>query len=155
MLPLKHYDQQGRVKPLASFLFCLLYLARGYVVFVISMSYRADTGLLLGLFYPQKYDFYASLLLGIPAILLALVMIYRDKLWERHYLFAFKWIKPLLLITLLADFLLHLQQGYNQGWQFSWILAATFIVDISLIYYFIRSRYFSAMIRDWAIPAAL
>ncbi|WP_438864784.1 DUF2919 family protein [Neptunicella sp.] len=149
LLPLNYYDQQGRVKPLGSFIFCLLYLARGYLVFVISMSYRADTGFLLGLFYPQKSDFYYSLLLGGPAVVLALVMLYRDKLWQLNYLFIFKSIKPLLVVTLLVDFLLHLRVAYQQDWQFSWILAATFVVDISLIYYFMRSRYFSVMVKDW------
>ena len=150
LLPLKHYDEQGRVKPLASFIFCLAFLCRGYIVFILSMSYRQDSSFILRLFYPQPGDFYLSLLVGLPALLIVGLVIYRDKLWQADKLHWFACIKPLLLLSLLADSGLHFWVGHQSHWAFNWILALSLLAEAGWLFYISRSRYIAVMLADWS-----
>lgn len=149
LLPLKYYDDAGRVKPLLWFNLCLLFLARSYFVFVISAANMNDSGKLLGLFYPDKYDFYLGLLLGLPAVFCWAVASYRKQLWQKKYLTLFYWLKPLLLLTLIADFAMHLQMAFQQHWAFSWVLALSLLLDALLFAYVARSKKLKLMISDW------
>ncbi|MDN4500957.1 DUF2919 family protein [Alteromonadaceae bacterium BrNp21-10] len=149
LLPLKHYDEQGRVKPLVSIICCLAFLCRGYILFILSMSYRQDSTFLLRLFYPQTHDFYASLAVGLPAFIIVALVVYRDKIWRAERLYYFKLIWPLLLLSLVADGALHLLMAQQSHWAFSWVIAGTLLIDASWLFYVSRSRYLDVMLGDW------
>lgn len=51
----------------------LAYLLKGYVIWVMSLSYRQDPAALLNIFYPNRQDFYDTLIVGIPAIICAII----------------------------------------------------------------------------------
>jgi len=149
LLPLKYYDQAGRVKPLLCFNLCLLFLARSYFVFAISAANMNDSGKLLGVFYPDKQDFYLGLLLGLPAVFCWALASYRGKLWQAQRFVVFSWIKPLLLLTLMADLLMHLMLAEQQHWAFSWVLAISLMLDAMLLVYVFRSKKLRLMLNDW------
>ncbi len=72
--PFRDYDKYGCIKlPLMLFL-SLGYLIKGYVIWVVSLSYRKDPSVLLNLFYPSRADFYHALIIAIPALLCVVIV---------------------------------------------------------------------------------
>lgn len=131
---------------------CLLFLSRGYFVFVASVSNLGDRSLILSLFYPDRHYFYVSLLVGLPAILCGVMVIYRDSIWKHNHHNWFTVIKPIILLALLADFIFHLILANHQYWRFSWMVSVTLLIDLAFMYYFANSRFIKAMLMDWTKP---
>ncbi|WP_435277027.1 DUF2919 family protein [Psychrobium sp. nBUS_13] len=71
--PFRDYDKYGCIKlPLMLFL-SLGYLIKGYVIWVVSLSYRKDPSVLLNIFYPSRADFYHALIIAIPAVFCVII----------------------------------------------------------------------------------
>ena len=153
MLALKHYDEAGRILPAGAFYWCLLYLCRGYFVFIASLSFRQDSSALLTIFYPDKVYFYASLIIALPAFMVLAVVSFRERIWRRGYALAFKIVKPFLLVTLLADAVFHVAMARQQHWQFSWLIALTLLIDGFCMFFVMKDRHLKLMINDWTKPA--
>jgi len=153
MLALKYYDEAGRVVPSAALYWCLLYMCRSFLVFIAALSFRQDSSSLLALFYPDKGYLYISLLCAIPAVLVLLIMSFRDKIRLKGHCWLFTLIKPLILATLAADVVFHLAIGNKQYWAFSWLIALTLLVDMLCLYFVGKDRHLSFMLKDWAKPA--
>lgn len=151
ILPLKHYDNEGRIKPNWAVFASLLVLMRAFLVFIASISYRPDTGLLLSLFYPDRHYFYASLLVGLPALLVMLMVVWRHWLRER-WRGIFWLVKPLVILALLADLLLHVHMANHSHWAFSWLVALTLLADMLMLMYWLRSNTLKLMLMDWRKP---
>ncbi|OIQ48346.1 MAG: hypothetical protein BM565_02010 [Gammaproteobacteria bacterium MedPE] len=75
--PFRDYDKHGCIKlPLMLFL-SLAYLIKGYVIWIVSLSYRKDPSVLLNIFYPSRADFYHALMIAIPAIFCVAIFSFR------------------------------------------------------------------------------
>ena len=89
LLPLKHYDEAGRVIPSVALWLCLLRsLRRSYIVFIGALTIPKASEVLLNLFYPSKQDLYLGFMTGIGAVLIAAVCSFRDKIREA----GFQWM---------------------------------------------------------------
>ena len=148
-MPLKYYDEAGRVIPAAALYWCLLFMCRSYLVFIAALSFRQDSSGLLALFYPDKGYLYASLLGAIPALVVLLIISFREKIRNRAYSGLFSLIKPLLLLTLLADIAFHIGMANKQYWEFSWLIALTLLADMLCLYFVGKDRHLSFMLKDW------
>ncbi|GAB3038409.1 DUF2919 family protein [Bowmanella dokdonensis] len=148
ILPLHYYDEEGRLKASRWMYASLLFLMRGYLVAIASLTYRQDTGLLLSLFYPDRHYFYLSLATGLPAMLLLVVVWWRHK-FRQWAPWLFACFRPLLQMSLVADLLLHLWMGQHQHWQFSWLIALTLLLDLLLLLYWRRSGKQRQILKDW------
>lgn len=153
MLALKHYDEAGRVLPSGALYWCLLYMCRSYLVFIAALSFRQDSSSLLALFYPDKGYLYSSLLGAIPALLVLLVLSFREKIRSKGHCWLFKLIKPFMLATLVADIVFHLSIANGQYWAFSWLIALTLLVNVLCLYFVVKDRHLSFMLKDWAKPS--
>jgi len=71
--PFRDYDKHGCLKLPWTFFVALAFLCRSYVVWVVALSYRQDSGGLLSLFYPSRSEFSAALIVAIPALTVALI----------------------------------------------------------------------------------
>ncbi|MFQ3197901.1 MAG: hypothetical protein ACI8R9_001129 [Paraglaciecola sp.] len=149
LLPLKYYDDAGRVKPSGALLCCLLFMCRTYLVSVASLSYREDSSGLLALFYPHQGYFYAGLAFAVPAVLVVLLVSFREKLFNSRAVALFTLITPLLLMGLLLDLGFHMLLANQQRWQFSWIIAITLILDFLCLYFVSRDKHLTLMVKDW------
>mgnify|MGYP001071431872 CR=1 FL=1 len=148
-LPLKHYDEGGRVIPPVAMWLCLAFLARAYIVFLGSLTIPRHSELMLKLFYPAKQDMYIGFITGIGALLIAVSCSFRDKIREAGFSAIYVAFKPLLLMTLLADLVSQLITASNQYWAFSWSIAITLCLNLYALYWLISSRYLVIMIQDW------
>ena len=149
LLPLKYYDDAGRVKP-AMFLYCcIMILSRSLLILIGSVSVRNNGDQLLTLFYPDKQYLYISLGIAFPAFLTLLILGFREKIWHANKCWIFCCIKPLLFFSVVADFGLHLMLASKGHWQFSWVIAVTLLLDSLVFYFFLKDKHTQLMLMDW------
>lgn len=155
LLPLKYYDDAGRVKPSKSLLWCLFYICRPIWVFIASLTFRQDSGALLALFYPHNSYFYSSLVIALPSFLVVLMISFRTKIWDGYAKILFKAIKPLILLSLVTDIGFHLVMASKQNWGFSWLIALTILLDGIYLYWIKKNKHIAFLSQDWSRPPLL
>ncbi|GGQ20805.1 DUF2919 domain-containing protein [Shewanella litoralis] len=75
-------DERGHIKPPLFLYLILVFLARGWCIFVASLTQFNDRSALVRLFYPEKSDFILALIAGVGAVLLyGLVIAERKRSW--------------------------------------------------------------------------
>jgi hypothetical protein len=149
LLPLKYYDDAGRVKPAAALYFCIVFLSRSLLILIGSVSARENGDQLLALFYPEKQYLYISLTIAFPAFLALLILGFREKIWHANRFWMFSCIKPLLIFSVLADLSLHIISASVDDWQFSWLIALTLLLDSLVFYFIIKDKHTLLMLSDW------
>lgn len=149
LLPLKYYDEAGRVKPAVSLYLCIAFLSRSLLILVGSVSVRENGEQLLALFYPERQYLYASLAIAFPAFLALLLLGFREKIWHAGRCWMFSWIKPLLIFSVFADLGLHIMLASTEQWQFSWVIAITLLLDLLIFYFLIKDKHIQLMLIDW------
>ena len=149
LLPLKYYDNAGRVKPAAALYFCIVFLSRSLLILIGSVSVRENGDQLLALFYPEKQYFYISLAIAFPAFLALLILGFREKIWQINRCWIFSCIKPLLIFSVLADLSLHIMSANIDDWQFSWLIAFTLLLDSLVFYFLVKDKHTLLMLIDW------
>jgi len=109
--PFTDYDKHGCVKlPLLLFL-SLGYLLKGYVIWIISLSYRQEPAALLNIFYPSRSDFYGALEIGVPALICAVIFSLRRLNMPKVIEWAWYKIRWLLIISAGIQLSFSLWQG--------------------------------------------
>lgn len=149
LLPLKYYDEAGRVKPAMTLYICIGFLCRSLLVLIGSVSVRENGDQLLAFFYSNKHYLYISLGIAFPSFLTLLLLGFREKIWKADRSWLFSYIKPLLILSVLADFGLHIVLATAKHWQFSWVIALTLIFDVLVFYFLLRDKHTQLMLRDW------
>lgn len=149
LLPLRYYDDAGRVKPAAALYFCIVFLSRSLLILVGSVSVRENGDQLLALFYPEKQYLYISLTIAFPAFLALLILGFREKIWQADRSWMFSCVKPLLIFSVLADLSLHIISASVDDWQFSWLIALTLLLDSLVFYFLIKDKHTMLMLSDW------
>ncbi|GAA6183155.1 MULTISPECIES: DUF2919 domain-containing protein [Alteromonadaceae] len=150
LLPLSQYDEAGRIRPPRFFWWCCLFLAKSYVIFILSLSNFRDADGLLEIFYPQKNELFIGFGIGGGALLAIIIVAYREKWWDTKWQFIRRLIKPCLILTVTLDLLHQIQISLSQHWQFSWAVATLFLFDLVVLYWIFKSRHLRYMIADWA-----
>lgn len=154
LLELKYYDDAGRVKPAVILICCVVFLCRSMLLFANSFTLRQDNSDLLGLFYPEKHYLYLGMLLGLPALIAYLLIVFRETMVKRHYYWLFLCIKPLFLLSCILDIGLHYSLAKAHYWQFSWSIALSLLLDSLICFYLLKDRHLSLLISDWSKPSS-
>jgi len=144
--PFKHYDKHGCLKiPLTLYL-ALAYLLKGYVIWIMSLSYRQDPAALLNIFYPNRNDFYDTLLVGIPAIICAIIFCFRHVNMPKIIEWSWFKIRWFLMLSTLIQLGLSLGKG-NVSWYnlqhpltHSWVLL-DFSILFGILIYLMLNQY--------------
>ncbi len=113
-------DDNGHIKPPIYLYFILIFLARGWCIFIASLTQASDRAALVALFYPQKADFMMALAAGAGALLLYGFIIAerkRSPAWVRPMFNQFRWM---LLLLLLVDGALLIERSINSHYLYSW-----------------------------------
>ncbi|MGJ8681774.1 DUF2919 family protein, partial [Paraglaciecola sp.] len=66
LLPLKYYDDAGKVKPPSAWYWCALYLCRSVLVLIGALSSREYGSELLSIFYSESRYLYLNLGIALP-----------------------------------------------------------------------------------------
>lgn len=149
LLPLKCYDNAGRILPPVGLWITILYLSKALFVLIASLTFAQDRGAILGLFYPVKSDLYVGLMISLAGLSGFLLCGFREKIWRnnRHSLFSL--VKPLLIIALLADLIFQLYLANQHKWAFSWALGLSALMDMLVLYWVVTSKHLAYMLLDW------
>ena len=100
------YDKHGYLKPPIGFYFILALLLRAYLVLILSVANRSDATALITSLYPNKYDFFAGLVVGIGALIVTIALSLRRekaqawmaKIWHKGKWFLWtSWLLDLIL----------------------------------------------------------
>jgi len=148
--PLHHYDDAGRLKPPLMLYLFLLFLCRGLLLLIISLSFREDSSRMMSLFFPNKWDFYYSLIPAVPALLILALFSQRTKLWKNDRHGLFKWIPTFFVMALLADIAVQVSILSRIGFQFSFTHGLSILIAIIALVYFKQSRHMQDLPLDWA-----
>lgn len=149
LLPLKYYDDAGRVKPPSAVYYAGLFLCRSLLVLIGALSSRQYGNELLMIFYQKKSLLYINLGIALPAFLALVVIGFREKIWSAQFTWVFGFIRPSLLLACLADFMFNLMLAYLQHWQFSWPIAITLMLNLLCLYYLYKDKHLIYMVQDW------
>jgi hypothetical protein len=153
MLPLDNYDEAGRVKPPSLLFAALVFLLRPMIVFIASVTFREDQTKLLSLFYPDKYQFYMSLSHAVPALIILLIMSFREKIWDANNYPVISMIPILLVFAFISDACVQVYILQSESFGFSWPHASSFIGLLLFGLYTFKSQHLRVMLADWKKPA--
>lgn len=143
IFPLQFYTQSGDLKPPTYFYYGLLFLARTWILLIISVASRETGNKLLVIFYPDKTHFYFGLISGLMAIVL-FVISGRDhdkhpfigKIWQIGY--------PFLLLSVCFDLVLQLYYLYLDRFQYSLEASVQLVLISWLLLFCLRSKHLKA-----------
>lgn len=138
--PEHYYDKDGYLKPPKILYFSIVYLLRGYIIIALSSSYGSNTETLLNIFYPQLSLLYIHLIIGIPALVSFVLLTARFTLREKQRFWPLKTIKPLILLGLIMDVILHIHIAQLQYWQFDWVLGGQLFIAWLLLYFVTKAK---------------
>lgn len=94
-------DDKGHIKPPIFLYVILAFLARGWCIFIASLTQANDRAELVRIFYPEKSDFLLALAAGLGAVVLYFVVLAerrRSPQWLRPVFVRLKWGLWLLLL---------------------------------------------------------
>ena len=143
------FDLEGKVKIPLGFYLVLAYLMRGYLIWIVSLTFRQDTGLLLSLIYPDTRVFTLTLLLGLPALFCFFqfgLKSQAQKAW-----FKWCWLKQrrLLLLTLVIDLAIQSWAIVHHPTQIHWSQIPLALCGFYLCWYWLKSRKVSRFFGNW------
>ena len=132
--------------------FSLIYILRGYFVWLISVANMKDHTSFLAFVFPDKQLFYVNLVSGgLGLIVLVLISLRKPNApdWVKRF-----WPKThyLLIFALLFDLFITLYAYYiDLIYSFTWILAQFFCAAI-LIYYYLTSKRLAINLTEFPQP---
>lgn len=142
-------DDHGHVRPPLMLYLLLLFLARGWAIFVMSLTIASDRAELVKLFYPEKVDFLTALAAGSGAVLVFCLTIAerrRKPLWCRG---VFSAIRMLLAALLGLEAVLLFTRLSHAHFLFEWPMALDGLLLFWSALYLHRSRHLKAYVADW------
>ncbi|MFC4699107.1 DUF2919 family protein [Glaciecola siphonariae] len=148
--PLHHYDEAGRLKPPLLLYAFLLFLCRGFLLLIISLSFREDSSRMMSLFFPNKWDFYLSLLPSIPALIILILFAQRSKIWLNERQSWFKVVPILFVIALVGDIAIQLNILSRLDFRFSLTHGLSILLALIGLIYAHKSRHVRELPIDWA-----
>lgn len=145
------FDFDGKVKIPWGFYLVLIYLLRGYITWIFSLTYRNDPALILSLIYTESRYFYFALAIGLPAVLVQVLFAlkkYKDHSWYQTLWPQTTW---LLALTLLVDLVLQCKQIYLNHGLVHWFHISMLITGIYLLWYWLKSTKLKRFFQNWLL----
>ncbi len=142
-------DDKGHVRPPLLLYLLLLFLARGWCIFAMSLTDGSDRASLVRLFFPERIDFMVSLAAGIGAVLIFFLVTCerrRKPQWLRP---TFGQIRPMLWCLLVVDAALLWFRLKHNGFMFEWSMALDGLILFWSALYLRASRHLKLYVRDW------
>ena len=150
VLPLHCYDDAGRLLPPRLLWLGLIWLARGWWVWIASLTVFEDRSLLVSTLYPHPQDFLTALAFGtVPLILLGLVA-WRHKVYDQRW--AISLIGNGFKLLLMIDLLIHIYILGRSPALSQQTIAVFAVIDFFLLLWALRSKRLRFTLSDWQRP---
>jgi hypothetical protein len=151
-LPLKYYDESGRILPPKWLYTILILLCIDWLAFVFSLASRSQTEALLQFFYPQKESLGLGLAASLPVLVGLLLVSQRERLWKRDVT-AWRFIViPATQLGVLSLLAVQIYYAMHHQWGFEYVTGIKLLFYGVALYAISRSRHLKWMIADWANP---
>jgi len=151
-LPLKYYDESGRILPPRWLYALLLLLCADWALFIFSLASRSQTDVLLHFFYPHSKSLLIALVTSVPALLSLLLLSQRERLWKKGLISWRRWFIPCLLLGVGALLISQIVYAITHHWAFELITAIRLVMSVIGLYTIAKSRHLRWMVEDWAYP---
>ena len=150
-LPLKYYDESGRILPPSWLYWLLLLLCIDWIAFVFSLASRTQTTTLLAFFYPQRESLGVGLIASAPALVSLLLVSQRERLWKNSLTQWRRAIIPFAQIATLSLIVIQFYYSMHHHWRFELITGAKLLLYTIALYAVSSSRHVRWMVEDWAV----
>ena len=151
-LPLKYYDDSGRILPPKWLYAMLLLFSFDWLAFIFSLASRSQTNALLSLFYPHRVSLGLALLSSFPIVIGFILISQRERLWKHGLTQWCTWLRPLILTGMTISLIVQWYHASAIHWGFDLITAVKMMLSIVGLYCVGRSRHVRWMIDDWKTP---
>lgn len=147
-------DDRGYIKPPLFLYLILVFVARGWCIFIASLTQFNDRAGLVRLFYPEKSDFILALIAGVGAVVLyGLVIAERKRSWP-ILIPLFQHSKVFLGLLLLVDGVFLLQRIIHDDYLFNIGYSLDGLFLFWSIIYVIKSKRLHYYFADWTVEEA-
>ncbi|GEM_PF-1139248 len=151
-IPLEHYDREGKLKPPVVLYAGALFLCRGVLILLASLSTREHANGMMKLLYPNRMEFFLSLLPAVLGIVALILMSKRKTFWAKERYQYFKYLLPIFCVAFVIDLLLQLFVLYQVNFSVSPIKLVFLVLTISLAMYLFTDSHVKALTKDWQTP---
>ncbi|OBT08629.1 hypothetical protein A9264_05170 [Vibrio sp. UCD-FRSSP16_10] len=136
---IEEYDKNGYLKAPYWLWLCWLFLARGWIVFVMAAATRDKGSDILAMIYPNSSGLYTIMAMGVPCLLLMWVMELRspDRQWLNKLI---KLGRPVTVLIAIVQLSFELYYISLQHGQFSWGGSLSVVGLSWIIIYLFNSR---------------
>ena len=128
-----------------------LWLCKGLLVLILSVSIREDSTALISFFYPNNQDWYISTAPALFGFVALMSMSLRDTLREREALLYQQNMRIILGTGLLITLIIQFMNVVNQEGQFSITTGILIFVSLGFGLYLLRSKHTKLFCADTAI----
>lgn len=135
--------------PPISLWLCLVYLSKTAIVLLASLTFVQDKTAIISIIYPERYQLYMGLIIGIIPIWVFFICGFREKIWRKGKHGLFSLLKPLLMLAVILDVLFQTYLATKQQWAFSWVIGGSYVLDLIIMYWLMSSRHIAYMLLDW------
>jgi hypothetical protein len=142
-------DDKGHIKPPIFLYFIILFLARGWCVFIASLTQFSDQSALVRLFYPEKSDFILSLIAGVGAVFVYGLVISERKRSPVFLQPIFKHLLPILWVLVILDGVILSQRLMHDFFVFKISYALDVLVIFWSSLYLLKSKRLKYYTQDW------
>ena len=146
-------DDKGRVKPPAFLYVVLAFLAKGWCVFLMSLTQAGQRDGLVKLFYPLKSDFISALATGAVAVFIYILIIFERKGTLAWIYPLFNKIKWLLFLSVLTEFALLIIRLEHSDFLFHWVKGLELLGVFWCFLYVLKSQHLKLYIENRFEPA--
>ncbi|MCL1123244.1 DUF2919 domain-containing protein [Shewanella surugensis] len=144
-------DEKGHIKPPIYLYGMLIFIARGWCIWIASLTQASDRAGLVTLIYPQKADFIMSLIAGLGAVLIYFLVIAERKRKPEWLRGLFCQIKVLLLGLLILDGGLLIARVMSAHYLYSWSIGLDGLFLFWSGLYLFKSKRLSHYLSDWKV----
>lgn len=137
----KDFDRYDCVKLSKGIFVTLLFILRGYVTWIVSVTNMQDRTSTIAFFYPNPKFFYLSLGSGAIGLFVALVLIMRRPDAAGWVKWSCKHLRQILVVALIFDLIVNLAAYY--WWEMQsvmWLVVNTAIVCLASWFLFTSER---------------
>lgn len=145
------FDLDGKVRIPLGFYLLLAYLCRGYLMWIISLTYSDDRALLLSLVYADSKTFFLNLLFGLPALFCFFMFSLKTQRQKNWFVFLWTKQKRILVLALSVDFLSQLWGISNNLVSVHWVQIVLLLMGFYLLWYWMKSNKIRRFFDNWLL----
>ena len=134
-------DDKGRVKPPAFLYVVLTFLAKGWCVFLMSLTQAGQRDGLVKLLYPLKSDFISALATGAVAVCIYILIIFERKGTIAWMYPLFNKIRWLLFFSIIAEGVLLFSRLQHSDFVFHWVKGLELLGVFWCFLYVLKSQH--------------